>query len=339
MHRHRLAPVTALAAALLLGSPAAAAAETLKIATSVPAGTSFVKELRKAGETIEARTSGRVRLKLFPGGVMGSNDAVLRKIRIGQLHGAVVTSGGIAKIDPQAQVYSLPFLFRNRAEIEYVRERLDPVIRERVRDNGFVVAGISEGGFTYLFSKQPIENLDDLADSKVWVPQGDEISARMFRNAGAQPVSLPISDVYTSLQSGLVDTVTINPSGAIALQWHTGVSHYTRAPLLFLMGMLVIDERAFQSLDAADREVAREVFARTFERLDEVTAQDNAEALQALEGLGIEGVEPSLPPDERRWEKIARETLSSMADEDRFAPGLLERARELVREYRREHGG
>jgi TRAP-type C4-dicarboxylate transport system substrate-binding protein len=328
----------ALAGALLVSGPVHAV-ETLKIATSVPAGTSFVKELRAADRTIRERTEGRVELKLFPGGVMGSDSAVLRKIRIGQLHGAVVTANGIARIDPQAQVYSLPFLFRNRAEIEYVRERLDPVIRERVRDDGFVVAGISEGGFTYLFSKEPIASLDDLARSKVWVPQGDEITARMFRNAGAQPVSLPIADVYTSLQSGLVDTVAINPSGAIALQWHTGVEHYTRAPLLFLMGMLVLDRRAFEGLDEADREIVREVLSETFDRLDEINAKDNAEALAALEGLGIEAVEPAQAPADGGWETIARDTLADMADAGAFSPELLERVRALVDEYRREHGG
>ncbi len=338
MHRLPRLPATAVLAVALLLAPAAAA-ETLKIATSVPAGTSMIKQLRKAGETISDRTEGRVQLKLFPGGVMGSNAAVLRKIRIGQMDGAVVTSGGLARIESQAQIYSLPFLFRNRDELQYVRKHLDSVIRERVRANGFIVAGMSEGGFTYLFSKEPIRNLDDLSESKVWVPQGDEISARMFRNAGAQPVSLPISDVYTSLQSGLVDTVAINPAGAIALQWHTGVDYYTRAPLLFLMGTLVIDKRTFTRLDADDREVAREVFEDTFERLDELTARDNAQALKALEGLGIEGIEPTRPPSERRWEALARDTLESLEGEGRFSPGLLERARELVRQYRRKHDG
>ena len=330
---------TALALAWLLLLPAAGAATTLKIATSVPAGTSFVEQLKKAGRTIAERTDGRVELKLFPGGVMGNDQAVLRKIRIGQLHGAVITANGLSRIHPATQVYSLPFVFRNRAEVAYVRERIDPVIRERVRSEGFVVTGISEGGFTYLFSKDPIAGVDDLAEAKVWVPQGDEITARMFERTGSQPVSLPISDVYTSLQTGLIDTVAINPAGAIALQWHTGVTHYTDAPLLFVVGMMVVDERAFEGLDPADRETVRAVLERTFERLDEITAEDNREALEALEARGIEAVEPRLPPNERRWEEIARETLQSLEEEGRFNPALLERVRGLVREYRERHDG
>ncbi|MEF8820523.1 MAG: TRAP transporter substrate-binding protein DctP [Haloferacaceae archaeon] len=324
----------ALACALLGVASNASAARTLKIATSVPAGTAFIEELKKASDTIAKRTDGRVELKLYPGGVMGSDQAVLRKIRIGQLHGAVITANALAKIHPDAQVYSLPFIFRNREEVEYVRERIDPVIRERVRSEGFVVTGISEGGFTYLFTKEPIDSVDTLGKARVWVPQGDEITARMFQSADSQTVSLPVSDVYTSLQTGMIDTVAINPSGAIALQWHTGVNHYTNAPLLFLVGMMVVDERAMKALDDGDREIVQAELEDTFNRLDEINADNNREALEALRARGITPIEPARPPDEREWEAIARETLQAIEAEGRFDSALLERVRGLVSEYR-----
>lgn len=334
VRRSRPLAALVLACALMGVTSNTSAARTLKIATSVPAGTAFIEQLKKAGGTIAERTDGRVELKLFPGGVMGNDQAVLRKIRIGQLHGAVITANALAKIHPDAQVYSLPFVFRNRQEVEYVRERIDPVIRERVRSEGFVVTGISEGGFTYLFTKDPIDSVDDLGDARVWVPQGDEITARMFKAAGSQPVSLPVSDVYTSLQTGMVDTVAINPSGAIALQWHTGVNHFTNAPLLFMVGMMVVDERAMNALDGGDREIVQAVLEDAFDRLDDITAEDNLEALEALEARGISAVEPARPPDEREWESIARETLQSLEREGRFDSKLLERVRGLVNEYR-----
>ena len=335
----RLISALLLVSALCTAGPAAAAERDLKIATSFPAGTTFVKELRKAGNTIEEETQGRVGLKIFPGGAMGTGKAVLRKIRIGQLHGAIVTANGLDRIAPQVAVYSMPFLFRNRAELAHVREHLDPVIRERVREQGFVLTGISEGGFSYLFSKEPIKDLEDLADSKIWAPEGDEISTRMFRRAGAEPVSLPLSDVYTSLQSGMIDTVTIHPTGAIAMQWHTGVNYYTDAPLSFLMAMMVLDERVFEQLEPADREVVRSVLEDKFAELDEINARDNAEALEVLRERGIEAVEPARAPDERRWEDISRRTLEAMEEEGRVDTGLLDRARERVQAYREQHDG
>jgi TRAP-type C4-dicarboxylate transport system substrate-binding protein len=332
----RLACLLPLAALLFAG---AAQAVTLKIATVVPAGTDFIGELRKAGEAIREETGGRVELKLFPGGVMGNDSAVLRKMKIGQLHGAVVTASGLAQIHPDAQVYSMPFVFRSHEEVAYVRERIDPVIRERLREEGYVVGGISEGGFTYLFSRKPIRTMDDLSGKRVWVPEGDEITARMFKNVGSQSVSLPISDVFTSLQTGLLDTVTITPSGAIALQWHSGVSYQTDAPLLFLVGMLVLDERAFERVDEGDRETVLRILRKTFDRLDEINRQNDREAMEALREQGIELVEPERPPAERRWQAVARETLDTLEAEGEFDGALLERVRGLVREYREQHGG
>lgn len=326
----------ALAATLVTAS---VQAKTLKIATVVPAGTAFLDQLKVAGDKIAERTEGRVDLKLFPGGVMGNDSAVLRKIKIGQLQGAVVTAAGLKEIHPDAQVYSMPFVFRSYDEVEYVRERIDPVIRERLRSRGFVAAGISEGGFTYLFSKEPIRRMEDLKGARVWVPQGDNITARMFQNAGSEPVSLPVSDVFTSLQTGLVDTVAITPSGAIALQWHTGVNYQADAPLLFLVGMLVFDQRALAGIEEADRDVVMEVMRATFDRLDQINRENNEEAMKALRGQGIELVEPDRPPEQRRWAQIARKTLDALASEGEFDPSLLERVRSLVEEYRQQHGG
>lgn len=310
------------------------AATTLKIATIVPAGTPFMQELRKADEEIRRQTGDRVQLKLYPGGVMGSDQAVLRKLRIGQLDGSVVTAVGLQNVHPDTQIYSLPFTFRSYEEVEYVRRHLDPVIRERVAERGYVLAGISEGGFTYLFSKQSIRTLEDLKQARLWAPEGDPVTARMFENAGANTVSLPLSDVYTSLQTGLVDAVTINPAGAIGLQWHTGVRYQVDAPLLLLMGMLVFDQSALAPLRADDRETMLAIFRDTFERLDEVNRRANSEAQQALLEQGIERVEPTRPPSERKWQQVADHTLEQMAAEGAFNAELYHRVRSLVNDYR-----
>lgn len=315
--------------------PLSVQAETaLKISTVVPAGTPFVQELRKADEEIRERTEGRVALKLFPGGVMGGDQSVLRKMRIGQLHGAVITAAGVQQIHPDAQVYSLPFLFRSHEEIEYVRERLDPVIRERVAERGYVLAGMAEGGFTYLFSKRRIRRLEDLREAKLWGMEGDAVTLRMLENAGASVVTLPISDVYTSLQTGLVDAVTVNPAGAIALQWHTSVNYQLDAPLLMLMAMMVLDKNALERLQPDDRRIALDILDATFERLDEINRKANRDAQQALIDQGIELIEPERDPDQRRWQTIADDTLRAMAREGKFDDDLFERVKSLLGEYR-----
>jgi len=331
----RLLPLAGLLTLALLASPAAAAT-TLKISTIVPAGTAFMQEMRKAASTIEERTSGRVRLKLFPGGVMGSDQSVIRKMRIGQLHGAVITAAGLDAIHPATQVYSLPFTFRNHEELGYVRQRIDPVIRERVRESGFVLAGMAEGGFTFLYSKEPLRRLEDLSSARMWAPQGDQITTRMLEDAGAQVVTLPLSDVYTSLQTGMVDTVTVNPAGLIGLQWHTGVNYQLDAPLLMLMAMIVLDPGALDRLDEPDRDIVLEEIDRTFERLDGINREANRKAREALIEAGIEMIEPARAPGERRWKARAEQTLRDLAAEGRFKDELYLRVKSLVAEYREQ---
>jgi len=332
--RHGLAAlVLALVPALV--APAAAEAETeFRIATIAPAGTSFVKSLRAAGETISERTDGRVDLKLFPGGVMGSSQAVLRRMRVGQLQGALVTGGGLAQVHPYAEAYSMPFLFRSYAEVEFVRERIDPVIREHIEQAGYILAGISEGGFTYLFSQDPLPDIEAMREARIWTPEHDEISPRMFERAGIRTVSLPVADVYTALQTGMVDAAAINPSGAIALQWHTGVDYRTDVPLTFLTGMLILDERTFRGLDAGDQAVVRGVLRATFDELDELIRADNQEAMEALRAQGIEDVPPSRPAGERGWREIADATVAELVAADRYDDGLLQRIRDLLADYR-----
>ncbi|MGD8421545.1 MAG: TRAP transporter substrate-binding protein DctP, partial [Gammaproteobacteria bacterium] len=171
-------------ACLALAFGAGVQAKTLKIATLAPAGTSWMQEMQAGAELILERTEGRVKLKFYPGGVMGNDQSVHRKIRIGQLHGGAFTPTGLAGVDSSIQVLSLPMLFRNLDEVDYVRERMDPVLKQEMSDSGFVILGITEGGFARILSRQPMQDLESLRRGKVWIPEGDRISQVVFEALG-----------------------------------------------------------------------------------------------------------------------------------------------------------
>ncbi len=212
----RITSLFLLGLSLLL--PTHALATTFKIASIAPDGTSWMNELRKGAKEIETLTEGRVKFRFYPGGIMGNDKSVLRKIRVGQLHGGAITGGGLAEIYPEAQVYTIPFLFRNYAEVDAIRAQFDPELLAGLKKKGYISFGISEGGFAYLLSTSPIAGIDDLNGQKVWVPEGDEISRAAFEASNVSPISLPLTDVLTGLQTGLVDTVAGSAIGAIALQ-------------------------------------------------------------------------------------------------------------------------
>src|SRR5689334_20951765 len=139
--------LAALAFALLGALGSADAATTIKIATVAPDGTAWMKEMRAGAEAVKKDTADRVEIKFYPGGVMGDEATVLRKVKIGQLQGGAFTGGEISGVDPDAQLYSLPFLFRDQAEVEAVRAKLDDKVKASFESNGFVALGLSGGGF------------------------------------------------------------------------------------------------------------------------------------------------------------------------------------------------
>jgi TRAP-type C4-dicarboxylate transport system substrate-binding protein len=299
------------------------AVTTLKIATVAPDGTTWMQELRKGGDEIARRTEGRVKLRYFPGGVMGNDNSVLRKIRIGQLQGGVIISGGLTEIYPDIDIYNVPFIFRSYEEADYVRERMDPVLIKGLADHGFVSFGLSEGGFAYLMSNQPIHSIDELKGHKVWVPEGDLISRIVFEAINVTPIPLPLTDVLTGLQTGLIDTVAGSAIGAIALQWHTQVKYLVDEPLVYLYATLIIDNKAFDRINPADQAVVREVMEAAFHKLNRQTRQDDAAARQALKAQGIVFVEPSAD-SRRREDEIRTEAEKRLLQQHILSPELLQ---------------
>lgn len=307
-------------------------AVTLKIATVAPDGTAWMDAMRHGADLIKQRTGGRVEFRFYPGGVMGNDKSVLRKIRIGQLQGGAITGGGLAEIYPDSQVYSLPFVFRSLAEVDYVRKHMDKLLLQGLEKEGFVSFGISEGGFAYLFSNSPVRSIEELKPLKVWVPEGDNISRAAFESVGIYPVSLPLTDVLTGLQTGLIDTVAASPIGAIALQWHTRVKYMTDVPLLYLYGTMVVSGKAFDKLSPADQKVVRDVFGKVFRDLNVQNRIDNDKARDVLKQQGIEFVQ--LKQESDGWHQIVEQTIARLTQDKVLSQQMLDTLQSNLKQYR-----
>jgi TRAP-type C4-dicarboxylate transport system substrate-binding protein len=308
-------------------------AKTLKFATLAPAGTTWMKEMNAGADRVEQRSAGRVKLKFYPGGVMGNDQSVHRKIKIGQLQGGAFTQGGMAQVDSSIQALGLPMLFRSLDEVDYVRERMDPVLKREMEASGFVLLGITEGGFARILSKQPMRDLESLRSGKVWVPEGDNVGLAVFRALGITPISLPIADVFTGLQTGLIDTVPVNPTSAIAFQWHSSTSYMTDVPITYLIGVLAIDKSVFDKLAVGDQAILREEMGTVFKRLDELNRIDNEAAKAALRQHGITFVMPK-PGEVERWREIADRSIDQMVESGVISKSIVEQVRGFLRDFR-----
>ncbi len=312
-----------LVAAVALAAPAYAA-QTIKIATIAPEGSGWVREMRAGAEAIKAATEGRVEIKYFPGGVMGTDaSAVLRKIRLGQLHGAAFSTAELSLVDPDVQVLSLPFLFADEAEIDAVRRATASAIDSSVANRGMVLLGAAGGGFAYLMSTRPLRTRADVRSAKVWSPDGDYVAKQIFEAFGVQPIQLPIADVYVGLSTGLIDTVGNTPSGAIIFQWHTQLKYVIDLPLTYVIGYLAVDKKAFDKMSAEDQAVVRREMQAAFARIEAANRRDNASARAALVKQGIEFVSPDAA-ERAAWEGLGREAINVMKSRGRFSAAMYD---------------
>lgn len=324
-----------IAVLALLAAPARAA-QVLKIATIAPEGSSWMREMRAAAAEIKQRTEGRVELKFYPGGVMGNDVAVLRKMKLGQLQGGAFAGAELTSVYTDAQIYSLPFLFHDQAEVDHVRSKVDAEYRAGYEQVGLVALGFAGAGFAYLMGTRPLRSRDELLATKVWAPQADVFAQVTFQAGGIQPIVLPITDVYPSLTTGLIETVGNTPSGTIAFQWHTRIKHLVDFPLTYVMGILAVDKKAFERLAPGDQAITRELVDGGMNRLDLAMRKDNEAAMAALARQGIAVFRPDAQ-ERQFWVSIGEKARETLAERKAFSPGLYAKIQAALAEYRAAH--
>lgn len=332
----RLALALPLVLAFALAAPAFAA--TIKIATVAPEGSGWMKEMRASAAAVKAATGGRVELKFYPAGVMGNDAAVLRKIKLGQLQGGAFTGAEASLVYRDAPVYSVPFLFRSQEEVDFVRRKVDAMLADGFAKNGMTVAGLSGGGFAYLMSTHEVRTREELRKSKVWVPQSDRIAEVAFEVGGVSPISLPLTDVYPGLQTGLIDTVGNTPSGAIFFQWHTKLKHMVDLPLTYVIGVLLIDSKALAKIDEADRNATLGVIRDAFARIDATQRRDNEAARATLVKQGLTISAPS-PEEASFWVEIGQRSQDRLVADGVLGAEALDAVREALAEHRSKEAG
>lgn len=318
----------------LMAVVASANALDIKIATVAPDGSRWLQQMRAGAEEVNTRTAGRVAIKFYPGGVMGNDAQVLRKIRIGQLQGGAFTAGGLAERYSGLNLYGIPLLFRSLDEIDAVRSQFDPEIAAGLERAGFVTFGFIEGGFANLLSNEPIRSVEDMRRKKVWVPEGDAISFLAMETLGLSPAVLPVTDVLTGLQTGLIDITFASPVAALVLQWHTKVKYLTDLPISYSMGIFAIEKRVFDQLSPADREVVREVMGGYIQGLDREARDDNRKAAEVLSRSGLQSVTVNAA-DVEGWRRTMEGIHPQLRQRDDVDAAMFDRMLAVLAEFRR----
>ena len=310
-------PALALAAIALCALPsagfaAAQPAHLFKIATIAPQGSTWMNLMDELDKRVREETSGEVGFRFYPGGQQGSDLDVLRKIRSGQLQGGGIAGVGLGEINSAIRIFELPFMFRTAEELDVAHRELDPALDQGLRERGFQLLGWADIGFVYLFSQNAVRNAADLRSQKVWLWEGDELARTLLQEAGVSPVALNITDVLTSLQTGMVNTVYVTPYACLSLQWFTRLKYMTDIPITYSIGAVVLDAKAYDQLTDAEKQTVMRIAGEIFPRLNQATRQQNDESKTALVGNGMQLVSPD-PAAVEEFRQIGTRTWQALA--------------------------
>lgn len=279
--------------AIFSGGQAAAKTTVIKLATLAPEGSVWIEIFNDLNAELKEKTNNGVRLKIYPGGVLGDEKDMIRKMFVGQIHGAVLTSAGLSSIFYEMDVFQIPFLFNTYDEVDYVLKKTDGFFKKGFEDKGYILPAWSEGGFIRLMSTKPIASLDELRKAKIWTWEDAPMAKAIFKEAGISAIPLSLPDVLVGLQTGLVEVVYAPPSGAIALQWFTRTKFMTDVPLMYLIGGIVIKKTVFKKLSPAHRQTLLGLSSKYMARLKLAIRKENQDAIRVMTKHGVKLIRPS----------------------------------------------
>jgi TRAP-type transport system periplasmic protein len=310
----------------------ALAGTLLKTAVVMPEGSTWTKVLHEMTAEIKAKTDGAVTFQVYAGGISGDEPDVIRKMQVGRIQAAGFSGIGMGVLVPEVRVLESVLLFRNYEEVDRVRAALFEDFVSRFDGKGYVLLGFFEAGFTYLYTREPIEAVDDLKQTKMWIWKGDEIAARYVSALGMEAVPLHMTDVNTGLETGLIDGFYAPPLAAMALQWYARVGHVLDYPLVNSCGGFLVTKRAFGRLSIAHQKLLRAVVKSYCAKLVATTRVENGQAktLMAEAGLAF------TPPAEavKNYLNDAAKSASAKNIPAVYSRELYERAAHLAAEGR-----
>ena len=326
----------ALGAAAATAFAAAAEPVTIKLATLVPDGSVWDKILKGMGAEWSQGTQGRVQLRIYPGGVAGDEPDIVRKMRIGQIQAAALTSAGLSAIDPSFKIFSLPMFYDSYDELHAVLAKLEPTLKQRLEAKGFVLLNWGHGGWVYFFTKQPVQSVDELKKTKMFVWAGDESMVALWKTNGYHPVPLAATDILTGLQTGMIDAYPTTPLLALTLQWYRATPNMVGIGLAPLVGGLVVTKQAWDKIAPADRSALLTACHEAEAKLMTDVPQQDTTAIDEMRkrGLNVTSISPAVA---QGWRTAAQTFAVSMRN-SASVPEVLDQAERERDAYRKRAG-
>ncbi|MGZ7065438.1 MAG: TRAP transporter substrate-binding protein DctP [Candidatus Aminicenantales bacterium] len=332
MKKHR-GLVVAAACLLLSGS---LWGTVIKIGSIAPTRSPWDDSLNTIAREWGKISNGTIVLKVYPNGIAGTEQDMIRKLRLGTLDGAVFTNMGMTKINPNLYALNAPFLMETKEEFEYVFDRMAGVFLKPIEEKGYKLLFRSLAGWVYFFASGEFAYPEDLKKFKISFTTGEPDMEQAFKKMGYQVIPNEMKDVMMALQSGMVNCIYYPPLVAASAQFFALTPHMLHLPVSPLIGWMVLTDKAWQSIPEALREPMLEAVRKEAEGLYPQTIKLEQEALKVMKENGLVVHEPAADAM-ARWRAASLKGMEDVAGKA-YSKDILDQVLALLREFRAKNG-
>jgi len=295
-----------LCVSLIVSAPVSA--QVIKLGSLAPEGSPWDKALRRIAADWNAVSNGRLRVKVFPGGIAGDEPNMVRKIRINQLQGAAITGVGLGSIVDDIYAVQLPLLIRTTEEMEYVMAEMEPTLNRMLEEKGFKMVAWYLAGWAHLFSKTPAVTPAEVKRLKLQVDYSAPTITQAWKELGFRVVPIASTEVLTALQSDMIEAFLLTPLTAAAMQCFGLAKNMMDLPIAPMIGGIIISERVWNSISDDLKPELLSIVERHLDNLDRETAALEEEALAIMLENGLQ-INPVTPQIKAQWERVMSEGL------------------------------
>ena len=297
------------AALVVLGmslvSTTQAYAQQLRIGSLVPKNSLYHRQLLDVAESWRTAQGAGAKYLVYPDGSQGGEAEMARRMRIGQLQGALLSVVGLREIEPSiAALQSMPLLFRNWEELDYVREKMRPAMEKKFLDKGFVVLAWGDAGWVRFFSKEAALRPDDYKRMKFFAWGSEPDQQNIMKSLGYTPVPLETTDILPAIQTGMINVVPSTPYFALATQVYNTAPHMLDINWAPIVGALVVTRKAWDGMSPEVQTAVRTASDKAGTQIRSKARQEVEEAVDAMKKRGLTVNKPN-PAQMKEWNDLA----------------------------------
>jgi len=305
---------------------------TIKLGSPAPSGSPWDKALRELAAEWMKISNGQIQVRIYPDGVAGDESDTIRKMRFNTLQAAVLTGLGLNTIAQDVLALSIPLLIQTDEEFQYVLEKVEPFLEEKIERQGFKVIAWTNTGWVHFFGRRPIVYPRDLKRQKLATSDTDPAMARALKEMGYDTIPLALNDVLPALSSGMVDACYNVPLGAAAYQWFGIAKNMMELPLGPVIGGIVMSTRAWNRIDDSLKPRFLEAADRAAGKLFRESKNLAQEAITIMKQNGLT-INPTPPDAEKAWKEEFQKGFDLIKG-DTFSIEIYERIKEHLSEFR-----